>query len=348
MSFEQQSTSDVLARLKTNLATTDNTATTVEGSFNADMLTANSIEFGQSYNEMNLMIEAAFADTSWGDYLTMRAAEFGVVRKEATAAVVDLTITGTVGATIIKGSLFATIEDLRFHTLSDVIVGSAGIVSVKSQCESTGEAGNVAAGMIIKIPYSIPGVTAVTNGQAATDGYTEETDAELLARYLLKIRTPATSGNTYHYQQWALSVPGVGQVKILPLWNGNGTVKVIIVDSDNATASSTLIQAVSNYIESVRPIGATVTVTSPEPLAINITADITGTGNIDTVKTAVNSYFQANGFSISYVSIARIGKILLDSGITDYDNLQINGQTENIKLTADQLPVCGAVTLNAT
>ena len=94
MSFEQQSTSDVLSRLKTDLSTTNNEASTVEGSFNADMLTANSIEFGQAYNEMNLMMEAAFAGTSWGDYLTMRAAEFGVIRKEATAAVVDLKISG--------------------------------------------------------------------------------------------------------------------------------------------------------------------------------------------------------------------------------------------------------------
>ena len=347
MSFEQQSTSDVLSRLKTDLSTTNNEASTVEGSFNADMLTANSIEFGNAYNEMNLMMEAAFAGTSWGDYLTMRAAEFGVIRKEATAAVVDLKISGTAGASVIKGSLFATAEDLRFHTLTDVTVGSAGTVTVKAQCESTGTAGNVASGTIAKIPYSMPGISAVTNVVAATDGYTQETDADLLARYLLKVRTPATSGNTYHYQQWALSVAGVGQVKILPLWAGNGTIKVLIVDSDNATASSTLIKAVSDYIETVRPIGATVTVASPAPLAINIKATITGTGNADTVKTAVNAYFKNNGFGLAYISVARIGKILLDSGITDYDNLQINGQADNIALTADQLPVCGTVALNA-
>lgn len=347
MSFEQQSASDVLSRLKLDLATTNNTATMVEGSFNGDMLTANSIEFSQAYNEMNLMIEAAFAGSSWGDYLTMRAAEFGVIRKEATAAIVDLRISGTAGASIIKGSLFTTAEDLRFHTLADAVVGSAGTVTVKAQCESTGPAGNVAAGTIAKIPYSIPGVTAVINETAATDGYNQESDADLLARYLLKVRTPATSGNTYHYQQWALSVPGVGQVKVLPLWAGNGTVKVLIVDSDNATASSTLIKAVADYIETVRPIGATVTVSSPAPLEINITATITGPGNADTVKAAVNAYFKNNGFGLAYVSVARIGKILLDSGITDYDNLQINGQADNIALTADQLPVCGTVALNA-
>lgn len=346
MSFEQQSENDVLTRLKADLASTDNEVSTVEGTFNADILTANSIEFSEAYKEMNMMIEAAFANTSWGDYLKMRAAEFGVIWKAATAAVVTLKITGTAGSPIIKGSLFTTAEDLKFYTTEATMIGADGTVTIEAQCGSTGTAGNVAAGTVVKIPYSIPGITAVTNEEDATDGYDGESEAALLERYLLKVRTPATSGNEYHYQQWALSVAGVGQCKVLPLWNGAGTVKVIIVDSNNATASDILIEQVANYIESVRPIGATVTVTSPEPFAINITAKITGTGDPDKVKEAVNEYLKENGFGITYVSIARIGKILLDSGITDYDGLQINGQTENIQLSNDQLPTCGEVTLN--
>lgn len=347
MSFEQQSTSDVLARLKTNLATTDNTATTVEGSFNADILTANSIEFGQAYNEMNLMIEAAFADTSWGDYLTMKANEMGVMRKQATAADVVLKITGTAGASIIKGSLFSTAEDLKFYTTAAAVVGSNGTVTVKAQCGDAGTAGNVAIGTITKIPYSIPGITSVTNEIAAADGYTEETDAALLARYLLKVRAPATSGNANHYQEWALSVPGVGQAKVYSLWKGNGTVKVIIVDSNNATASDTLVQAVADYIETVRPIGATITVTSPSPYPIDIYADIKGVADTTTVKAAVNAYFSAYGFTSTYISYAQIGKILLDSGvISDYKNLIVCGGTTNVTLTIDQIPICGTVTLN--
>ena len=347
MSFEQQSVSDVLARLKTDLTITDNTATTVEGSFNADMLTANSIEFGQAYNEMNLMIEAAFADTAWNDYLTMKATEMGVDRKQATAAVVTLKITGTAGAPIIKNSLFSTPEDLKFYTTVAAVLGSDGTITVKAQCGDTGTAGNVAAGTITKIPYSIPGVTAVTNEVGAVDGYTEETDAQLLARYLLKVRTPATSGNANHYQEWALSVAGVGQAKVYSVWNGNGTVKVIIVDSNNATASSTLVQAVADYIETVRPIGATVTVTSPAPYPIDICVDIKGVADIDTVKAAVNAYFSAYGFTSTYISYAQIGKILLDSGIiSDYKNLIVCGGTSNVPLTIDQIPICGTVTLN--
>lgn len=348
MNFEMQSQDDIVAALKSNLTTMLNGQSSIEGTFNSDMLSANAIEFEQAFAEMNMMMEAAFADTSWGEYLTMRAAEFGVNRKSAVAASVTLTLTGTVGSTIPNRSIFATEQGLNFTITSAAIIGSGGTVDVTAQCSTTGTTGNVDAGTITVIPYSIPGITAVTNSSGSTDGYDEEADAELLSRYLTQVRNPATSGNANHYQQWALSVSGVGQVKILPLWNGNGTVKVIIVDDNNATASSILISNVAAYIETVRPIGATVTVTSPAPVAINITANITGTADISAVQTAVNSYFKANGFSISYISIAKIGKILLDAGISDYSNLTINGGSGNITLTNNQIPICGTVSLNAT
>lgn len=349
MSFEMQAKADIITRLKTNLATALNGQSSIEGTFNADMLTANAVEFEQVYAELAMMIEAGFADTSWGEYLTMRAAEFGVIRKAATAAVVTLKLTGNAGASVIAGSLFATATGVQFYTATATTIGSDGTTTITAKCGTVGAVGNVEAGTIINIPYSIPGVASVTNEAAATDGYDEETEQDLKERYLLKVRMPATSGNEYHYKQWALSVSGVGQVKVQSCWNGNGTVKVIIVDADNATASSTLIKAVADYLETVRPMGATVTVTSPEPLAINISANIKGTANADAVKEAVQNYFKSTGFDTTYVSIAQIGKIILDTdGITDYSNLTLNGGTANITISDAQLPTCGTVTLNVT
>lgn len=64
----------------------------------------------------------------------------------------------------------------------------------------------------------------------------QETDDELRARYYIKIQTPATSGNAYHYRLWSKEVSGVGDAKVYPLWNGNGTVKVLIIDSNKTGA----------------------------------------------------------------------------------------------------------------
>ena len=254
------------------LARADKTA--IEGTFARDMIDTNAVEFENSYAEMAMLRDAAFAETAWGEYLTLRAAEFGIERKQAVKAVGRVTGTGQ------------------------------------------------------------------------SDGADEETDAALLERLLFRVRQPITSGNANHYRDWALSVDGVGNCKVIPLWNGNGTVKVIIVTAQNESASSELIETVYNYIESQRPIGATVTVVSPAPLVVNVSATVYGSADVDTVKDVLSDYFRQTGFSLNYVSLAQIGKLILGvEGIKDYKDLQLNGEAANVELTNEQLPVVGKVVL---
>ena len=70
------------------------------------------------------------------------------------------------------------------------------------------------------------------------------------------------SGNINHYKQWARSVSGVGNAAVLPLWDGNGTVKVVVASEENEPLDEAIVSKVAQYIESVRPIGAEVTVVS--------------------------------------------------------------------------------------
>ena len=322
-------------------------ASKIEGTFEYDVLSSNSIEFAKTEVELEQLWKASFIDTSWGEHLTSKTAELGVLRKAATKAIVILTIKGTPGRTVPKGSLFCTFDGFRFTTTEEGIVSSEGVVEVKAEAIKAGAVGNVAAETISSIPISIPGIESVNNEKSAYDGFDEESDESLRQRCLLKVRTPATSGNPYHYLQWALEVGGVGQAKVIPLWNGNGTVKVIIIDADNKTASSDLVKTTAEYIENKRPVGATVTVTSPEPLAIDISADIDGNVSSERVTADVNAYFRSNGFDIKKVTLARIGKILMDTGlVNDYEQLKLNGAEGSVYIGLDQLPVCGMVNLN--
>ena len=99
-------------------------------------------------------------------------------------------------------------------------------------------------GAVNRFPVTLPGLVSVTNEEAASGGFDEETDDELRERYFEKVSLPATSGSKYHYVMWAKEVSGVGDAKCLPLWNGNGTVKVVIINADKGAASSELISAV--------------------------------------------------------------------------------------------------------
>ena len=225
-----------------------------------------------------------------------------------------------------------------------------GETEVPIEAITAGENGNVAAGTITKIPIAINGITAVTNDAETTDGYDEETDESLLNRLLLHVRNPITSGNANHYREWALSVAGVGNCQVIPLWNGNGTVKVSIIDENKDIASETLIKKVADYLDKVKPIGATVTVTTPTYMEITVSARVTVTAAYkdtykDVLKKAINDYFVDEGFTstsstvATIISIAKIGKIMLATGaITDYDELKLQGDIKNITIDAEKLP----------
>lgn len=192
------------------------------------------------------------------------------------------------------------------------------------------------------------------------DGYDEESDEDLLLRYLLKVRTPATSGNRYHYIQWALEVEGVGNADCIPIWDGPGTVKVIVVDSNQHEASEELLAKVYEHIEELRPIGPTITVVSARELTLNISVDVLGTADEDVFRQAVKEYLSELIKKVLFVSKAllknkaqitrnRIGSILIEKGgAFDYRNLKLNGLEENIDLGAEDLPVLGEVSLNVT
>lgn len=350
MSFEPQTRIDILNRLLQNYKNMQvNPAESVEGTFSFDNLSANSVEFEKAYAEMALMMEAAFPQTSWGQYLDNLAEELGgLERRQATSSIVDLTIGGTAGTNVQAGALFATESGIQFATNELVILDKTGSGTVKASAVVPGTSGNVSTGTIVKIPVSIYGVTSVTNQADASDGYDEETDSELLNRLLFKLRNPVTSGNVNHYIEWASSVSGVGSVYVKPLWNGAGTVKVIIVNNKNDKASDELINTVKKYIDSVRPIGADVTVTTPDYTEITVKANIAvSDGYTDTVKDvltqALDKYFNSVGIQ-GTVSIAKVGKVMLDTGaITDYESLTLNGDNKNISMDTGHLPRLGSL-----
>lgn len=344
--FKMQYKDDIQSRMVDVVSSvTDNTA--IEGSFSRDIINANSVEFENTYAEMNLMIKACFADTSWGEYLTMRAAEYGVDRKDATSSIGYVIIKGQAGTAVPKGFIVSVKNGTQFTTNDDAVIGADGTVKVNVTASTTGSSGNAAAHTINTIMISQPGVSSVDNPEATHDGFDQESDADLLARYMQIVRTPATSGNKYHYYNWAMSVKGVGGCKVEPLWNGNGTgtVKVIIIDEDYKSASDDIVKRTQEYIDSVRPIGATVTVVSPVPLTMNITGDVVGNVNTDNFKKAIENYLRRKNLDLKYLSSAQVGNLLMDNGATDYDNLLLNGKTK-LTVTEDQMLTVGTVTLN--
>lgn len=323
-----------------------------EGSFVGDMLSTAAYEIWKVYQSLNAMIPIAFVDETSGEYIDKRCAEYGIVRKPGTKARAEVAFTGEDGAVIPQGAVLLTPTGLEFLTLEEAVVDQ-GEASVQAEAAEIGAQYNVEAGAINALLAAVAGVQSVAGGKAA-GGTDVESDKDLVERLHQRLQNPATSGNATHYQQWAMEVPGVGGAKVIPLSEGPGTVKVLIVDQERKPAAEAITQECLAHIETQRPIGATVSVASAQGLEVNIAATVTLESSVtlenvtEKFQKALADYLNQIAFVKYDILYNRVAFILLDiDGVVDYTALTVNGGTENVTIGADQVPVLGTVTIDA-
>ncbi len=169
----------------------------------------------------------------------------GLVRNPPTCASGILQVTGN--GTVNEGDLFESAGGIQFAATATVDITGSGEVAIR--CTTPGAAGNLPAGSVTMMPVQIAGIVSVSNSNALTGGYDAETDEAYYERYLLRLQTPPTSGNQYHYRLWALEVTGVGGVQIYPLGHGDNTVDVVLIDVDGQPADGELVERVQTHID---------------------------------------------------------------------------------------------------
>ena len=311
-----------------------------EGSIIYDAVAPCAYFLVQQNFQLDNFVDLVLPDTAEGEYLDRAVAAYGIARKEATFAVRKMVTSGETALGTRWG-----ISDLVYQ-----VTDQLGANQYEVTCETAGEVGNQYSGAMQPVSNGIAGITAELTDIIAA-GADQETDDALRSRFFTKVQIPATSGNAYHYQQWALEVPGAGAAKVFPLDDGPGTVTVLVVD-DDMEISSSLPDTVAEHIETVRPIGAAVTVESPEALTITISANVLldGSREIADVKadfeTAAESFLKASIFTNYRISYARLSALLLDvAGVEDFDGFTLNSGTGNVMIGDKQIPVLGRVSL---
>lgn len=332
------------------LAEAGDSLETREGSFLDSMAGPAAVEIWKVYQAMNAVISIAFPDESAGGYLDLEGAKYGITRKPGTRARCTMTLTGTAGTTIPAGTVFLTLEGLEFALLEAVLL-TGGSDTGTAEAVEIGSAYNVEAGAITRMVQTLTGLSTWTNA-AAAGGTDPESDAALFERIRDFRSRQATSGNAYHYEQWAMEVAGVGGAKIFPLWNGAGTVKVVLVDADMEPASPDIVAAAAAHIEAERPIGATVTVAAAQSLAIHVAAKLTldGSTTLPEVKAVfeaeLDAYLKTLAFRTSILRYNQVAYLLLSlPGVLDFTSLTLNGGTGNVSIGAEQVPALGEVAL---
>ena len=125
-----------------------------------------------------------------GDDLTRKCKQDrNIIRKLAQPSGGNVTVNGDFALSV--GDQFSTEGGLIFQvtTATEDINGTA---SVPVECTTKGANTNIPANTIIKMPVTLQGVTSVTNSEAFTNGYDDESDASLIQRYEDDVAMPIT------------------------------------------------------------------------------------------------------------------------------------------------------------
>ncbi|MGJ0848303.1 baseplate J/gp47 family protein [Tissierella praeacuta] len=316
-------------------------------------------ELTQMYIDLGLIEDKTYADTATGDDLTRRASERGVNRYPATKAIRkgifkadnDLSLNVPIGSRY-------TGDDLNYKVIEKIKDGE-----FKLECEELGAKGNVYVGTLIPVEY-VENLVSAELADILIPGEDEEDDEHLRKRYFESLESQAFGGNIADYKKKTNEIKGVGGVKVYPVWNGGGTVKLVIINSDFNKPSQELIDYVQTEIDpigyqgqgvGIAPIDHIVTIEGVIECIINIETKITFQDGYtwadieNNFKDVINDYFHElkktwQGESnivvrISYIETRALGL----SGVLDIQNTKLNGTAENLVLSDIEIPVLGEV-----
>lgn len=327
-----------------------------QGSIIYDALAPCCAELAQMYIQLAGVYDQVFIDTAVGEALDALVKQNGLVRKGATYAIRQ----GEFNMVVPIGSRFSDGENTYI-----VIENIKDTTNAKLMCEQAGVVGNTYYGALTPISY-IVGLTKAELTDIIDLGDDIEDDEALRIRYMEAVTAPQFGGNVSDYQNKVKSIVGVGGCKVIPIWNGGGTVKLIITNSQGGAATESLVKEVQQIVDptqdqsgmGIAPIGHIVTVEGAEAYEIEIESSFTLEQGADrdsvqqSVNKAITDYFTllSKEWDSEENLIVRVSQIetrlLSVNGVLDVTDTTINGSNGNITLEKQQIPVLYGVVMN--
>jgi uncharacterized phage protein gp47/JayE len=295
-------------------------------------------ELAKAYINMSDILSLGFIEDNFDTFLDKRVAEFGVYRKQGSKAIGEIKVEGKEGATITNGTILKT-NNLYFTVLNDIELPNDNIIYVEAN--EVGYKYNLLANNEFELVEKNEKITKLVNEVEFTNGVDIETDEDLRKRFVKVVNNPSTSGNKNHYEEWALEVNGVGRAVVYPLWNGNGTVKVMIVGNDNKPVTEDIIEACELHISENMPIGCQLTITTPSLLnvVINASIEVKEGYALEDVKlefeTSLNEYLKDVTTELTYSKV--YGLLVNHAGLEDITSFNINNSNSNITISEDKI-----------
>lgn len=350
MAYETQTYELILSRMMVRVNEQYPNLDDREGSLVFNALAPAAMELAIAYTELDNIRNESFVNTASRDYIFVACEEMGIDTSQFNASAG--TFKGEFNVEVEIGSRWNC--DLYNFTVTEYIgTNSSGYYEYEMLCESTGTGANNITGNLAPITDAPTGLNYAVITECLIEGENEKTDEEVRETYYNYINSNAEDGNVAQYERWCSEYNGIGNFKIVPLWNGANTVKVSILSASNRAASSALISEVQNYFDpgvtgmgdGVAPIGAFVTVDTATELPINVSATVklkNGYSDTTPIDTALSNYFSDIAYEKTQVAYMNVGAIILGvEGVESISDLKVNNGTSDITLTTYQIPVLG-------
>lgn len=337
---------------------------TRQGSIFYDAVSGILVKIAKLYTDLELIFSLSQIDTASGEYLDMKASEYGIERHAAVNAEYEAILIGTVAE-----------ENARFFYNGMYFALSGNVFTA----EEPGESYNGIYPGTNAVPVdSAPTLNSAEFGNIIQYGADSEDDESLRRRLKDKISGTGENGNKQHYRIWCESVDGVGKARIYPLWNGPNTVKAVLISPSGLDCGSVIVNKVQQYVdpntqgltvlvggttynvgdglgEGTAGIGAHFTAVSAvrEFIDISVSVEINSEVSLADIKAEIENRIAAYLKSIVMetpdseevvIRTSAVGAIIAGiDNVVDYSNLTINAGDANITVNNNNVPVTGAI-----
>lgn len=287
-----------------------------------------------------------FADTAERAYLLRMGRLYGMTPTAATFATGTVTLTGTNATVVPAGTVLLSPDGYEYTTNADATI-SSGTATAAVTASLAGATYTLTVGLQLSFESPVSGAdSTATVASSVADGNDEETTEAFRIRFLARLRTTPQGGAEADYVAWAKEVAGVTRAWVYPSESGAGTVTVRFMrDNDvDPIPSAGEVTTVQAYIDALRPVTATLTVSAPvaAPLAFTIAV----TPNTTAVKAAVTAELEdlllreaEPGVTLELWRIRQaIGSA---SGLTSYT---LTSPAADVTHTVSQIPTLGTIT----
>lgn len=355
------------------------------GSIIYDALAPICLELAEAYVKMDIMEEQTFLTTATGINLDKRAFDYGLSRTPATNALriaefkkykmdsdgnfvhddkgnkilIDMDIT--------EGARFTLPED---SSITFEYIGKTDGYNIL-KCEQTGTKGNEHVGTILPlIPIKNLIEAKITSTYKPAED--EETDEELRRRVVDSINYSSFGGNIEDYIEKVNAIDGVGNTKVFPAWQYNGSVLLSIVDPIFNPITDEFAKNLKEQIDpdedtgqgvGIAPIGHYVTITTPAKKYVNISmsVELMNTVTLETIKEdierKISEYFETvrksfgQNVNLTIYRARIIEKVLELKEVLNVKDVALNGNFTDVTFIDEgligyqYLPYTGEVTI---